>query len=126
AALPQVVGPGVISTPAEEFKGTLSPDRRTLLYVVTDHRFRHMTIVESERTSDSGWSSPRVVEFSGIWRDGDPAFAPDGQRVLFISNRPLPSDDHGAPRRDYNIWVVARRSDGTWGTPLPLGSQINT
>lgn len=46
-AAPTVVGPGVISTPAEEFKATVSPDGATLLYVVADHQFRHMTIVES-------------------------------------------------------------------------------
>lgn len=122
ASAPQIIGPGVISTPAEEFKATLSPDGQVLLYVVADHRFRHMTIVESQR-ADTGWGPPRVVSFSGIWRDGDPAFAPNGDRVFFISNRPLSGD---VPQRNYNIWSTRRGGNGAWNSPEPLGPEINT
>src|SRR5215472_4092821 len=109
-AEPKVIAPGVISTPAEEFKATVSPDGLTLLYVLTDHQFRHMTIVESHRPSTAAeWRTPEVAAFSGIWRDGDPAFAPDGKSVLFISNR----RGHGV----FEIWSVPRHADGTWGTP---------
>src|SRR5215472_1735495 len=109
-AEPKVIAPGVISTPAEEFKATVSPDGLTLLYVLTDHQFRHMTIVESHRRSvNAEWQTPEVAAFSGIWRDGDPAFAPDGRRLLFISNR----GGHGV----FEIWSVACHPDGTWGTP---------
>jgi hypothetical protein len=105
-----VIAPGIISTPAEEFKATVSPDGLTLLYVLTDHQFRHMTIVESHRASPSAeWRTPEVAAFSGIWRDGDPAFAPDGKKVLFISNR----GGHGV----FEIWSVPRSADGRWGTP---------
>jgi Tol biopolymer transport system component len=109
-AIPSVIAPGVISTPAEEFKATVSPDGLTLLYVLTDHQFRHMTVVESHRRSLSAeWETPEVAAFSGIWRDGDPAFAPDGKRLLFISNR----GGHGV----YEIWSVPRATDGRWGEP---------
>jgi Tol biopolymer transport system component len=125
AAAPTVVGPGVISTPAEEFKATVSPDDATLLYVVADHQFRHMTIVESHR-SGSDWATPEVATFSGVWRDGDPSFAPDGKQLVFISNRPYPNDLTQAPRHNFNIWHVSRRADGTWTPPLPYGPPINT
>lgn len=108
-----VIAPGIVSTPAEEFKATVSPDGLTLLYVLTDHQFRHMTIVESHRRSvSSEWGTPDVAAFSGIWRDGDPAFAPDGKKLLFISNR----GGHGV----FEIWSVARGSDGKWGEPALL------
>jgi WD40 repeat protein len=107
---PSVLGPGVISTPAEEFKATVSPDHLTLLYVLTDHQFRHMTIVESHRRSPTAeWETPEVAAFSGIYRDGDPAFTPDGKRVLFISNR--------RGKGVFEIWSVPRTADGNWGTP---------
>jgi WD40-like Beta Propeller Repeat len=110
---PKVLGPGVISTPAEEFKATVSPDNLTLLYVLTDHQFRHMTIVESHRASPNAeWGTPDVASFSGIWRDGDPAFTPDGKRVLFISGRP--------PGHVFQIWSVPRNANGTWGEPTLL------
>jgi Tol biopolymer transport system component len=107
-AAPLIIGPGVISTPAEEFRVTVSPDNRTIVYVVTDHLFRHMTLVQAERDNNR-WSTPEVVSFSGIWRDGDPSFAPDGRTLFFISNRPLSGDPASTPRRDFNIWQVQRR-----------------
>lgn len=122
---PGVIGPGLISTPAEEFKATVSPDGSLLVYVVTDHLFRHLTLVQAS-ARDGGWSEPRVASFSGIWRDGDPAFAPDGKSLLFISNRPLPGDAAGLVRRDYNIWSIRRNPDGTWGEPVALDRTINT
>lgn len=121
---PRIIGPGVISTQAEEFKATVSPDNRTLMYVVTDHSFRHMTLVQAERRG-TDWVTPQIATFSGIWRDGDPSFAPDGT-LLFISNRPLPGDSAGKLRRDFNIWSVRRTADGTWGEPTALARNINT
>jgi hypothetical protein len=110
---PKILGPGVISTPGEEFKATESPDHLTLLYVLTDHQFRHMTIVESHRRSPTAdWETPEVAGFSGIYRDGDPAFTPDGKRVLFISNR--------AGKKVFEIWSVPRHADGRWGEPTLL------
>lgn len=125
ASEPTVVGPGVISTPAEEFKATESPDGQTLLYVVADHQFRHMTIVQSSRQGED-WQTPIVAGFSGVWRDGDPAFAPDGRTVMFISNRPWPGDPPNTPRKNFNIWRVERHADGSWGVPTVLSSVINT
>jgi Tol biopolymer transport system component len=122
---PQLIGPGLISTPAEEFKATVSPDGQTLLYTVTDHQFRHMTVVQSRRTGGE-WGAPEVASFSGVWRDGDPSFAPDGRSALFISNRPLPGDSAGTIRRDFNIWTVERRSDGSWAEPVALAREIDT
>jgi hypothetical protein len=112
---PQVIAPGIISTPGDEFKATVSPDNLTLLYVLTDHRFQHMTIVESHRRSPtSEWETPVVASFSGIYRDGDPAFAPDGRQLLFISNRPTSGS---AVRHGFALWSVPRSADGHWGTP---------
>ena len=122
---PQIVAPGVISTPGEEFKATVSPDGRTLLYTFTDRSFHRMTIVQSARRGTT-WGEPKVAAFSGIWRDGDPSFAPDGRSLLFISNRPLPGDSAGTVRRDFNIWKIERRADGSWGTPVALGPEINS
>jgi Tol biopolymer transport system component len=125
AAAPAIVGEGVISTPAEEFKATVSPDGQTLMYVVTDHRFRHMTIAQSHLRG-TAWSTPTVADFSGVWRDGDPAFAPDGRTLVFISNRPFPGDTGHVQRHNYNMWRITRHSDGTWGTPAPFASTVNT
>lgn len=124
-ATPAVIGPGIVSTPAEEFRSTVSPDNRTIMYVLTDHLFQHMTLVQAERSGD-GWATPSVVSFSGIWRDGDPSFAPDGRTVYFISNRPLPGDPPSTARRDFNIWYAHRNANGSWGDPIAIDRTINT
>ncbi len=122
---PVIVGPGVVSTPAEEFKGTVSPDNRTLVYVFTDHLFHGRALVQARRDAH-GWSAPEVASFSGIWYDGDPSFAPDGRSLFFISNRPLPGEPANVPHRDYNIWYVTRNGDGSWGNPVALDRNINS
>ena len=110
AAAPTVVGPGVISTPAEEFKATVSPDGATLLYVVADHQFRHMTIVESHRTG-ADWGAPEVATFSGVWRDGDASFAPDGREVVFHLQSSVPQrpDEGCAAQLQHLAYRSARR-----------------
>lgn len=125
SAVPVVIGPGIISTAAEEFKVTMSPDHETMLYVVTEHLFHHMQLAEAHRHGKE-WGQPEIATFSGIWRDGDPSFAPDGRSLFFISNRPMPGDPPGVPRKDYNIWKVTRSPSGSWGEPTALDRRINT
>ena len=35
------------------------------------------------------WSAPKTAEFSGRWRDIEPAMSPDGSFLIFVSNRPV-------------------------------------
>jgi Tol biopolymer transport system component len=80
------------------------------------------------------WSAPQPLPFSTQWQDIEPAMAPDGSSLIFISNRP--EHDGGAaldgffngqrfPGRGGNLWQVARTRDG-WGTPQRLSSLLNT
>jgi Tol biopolymer transport system component len=119
---PTVLAPGVVSTPGEEFKATVSPDGLTLLYVKTEDRFQHMAIFESHRRSPTAaWEAPVVASFSGVYKDGDPAFAPDGTRLLFISRRPTSGT---TVRPGFALWSVPRRADGRWGTPTLIDPSL--
>jgi WD40-like Beta Propeller Repeat len=117
---PQLFGPGVLSTPDDEFGGTLSPDGRTFLYCKSVPRSQFYIIVESHQ--DGGrWSAPRIASFSGRYRDSDPVFSRDGSRVTFVSDRPVA----GVDRKNFDVWSVARRKDG-WGEPENLGPPVNS
>lgn len=92
------------------------------------------TLMESHRI-DGGWSTPEVAPFSGHWRDLDPAMAPDGSYLLFVSNRPSTPggkrldavDSRGRiyPGYGMNIWRIDRHGD-RWGRPTRLPRYINT
>ncbi len=117
---PQLFGPGVLSTPDDEFGGTLSPDGRTFLYCKSVPRSQFYVIVESHH--DGGrWSAPRIASFSGRYRDSDPVFSRDGSRVYFVSDRPVA----GVDRKNFDVWSVARR-DESWGEPENLGPPVNS
>ena len=82
----------------------------------------------------SNWSAPQSLPFSTQWQDIEPAMAPDGSSLVFISNRP--EQDGGAaldgffngqrfPGRGGNLWQVAYGKNG-WGKPQRLPALLNT
>ncbi|MDX1408072.1 MAG: hypothetical protein R3330_08065, partial [Saprospiraceae bacterium] len=103
-ATPQVFAAGVISTPMSERDITIAPDGRHLLFSVATPDQSVRAIAEVIKENDS-WIGPTVVPFSGVHDDLEPAFAPDGQTLFFVSNRPL-NDTDSIP--DHNIWQVTR------------------
>jgi hypothetical protein len=68
------------------------------------------------------WSNPKVVSFSGRYRDIEPHYSQDGSTLYFASNRPVSDDPQ---RQDYNIYSVTK-SNGEWGDVKMLPSTINT
>lgn len=123
---PQIYGEGVFSRPGYEWRLTFSPDRRLALWSTSDTFFpvtgEAPKIVYS-RYRNGAWSAPQVVPFSGFYADVDPAFSPDGKTLYFSSRRPT-SNSSGI-RPDFDLWSVAHRRDGSWGTPRHLG-QVNS
>ncbi len=116
----EVVGRGVVSTPATEVKIALSPDGKRALWGVIgwDGGAGGWDIVESERQGDT-WSPPRPVSFDSPANDFDPAFAPDGRAVYFFSNRPggLGGDD---------LYAVPIDATGGYGAAVNLGAGVNS
>ena len=68
------------------------------------------------------WSEPKLLPFSGRWKDYEPAVSPDGSMMTFQSWRPrTPSEPPG--NKDNFLWMVRRTSAG-WSEPVAL-SAIN-
>ncbi|HTU81880.1 MAG TPA: hypothetical protein VMF61_07110 [Candidatus Acidoferrales bacterium] len=110
APAPAVFAPGVVSGEVDSAP-VFSPDGKTMLFT------RSATVLESRRTGD-GWSQPSIAAFSGVWPDMDPAFAPDGSYVVFVSRRPVGN------ARPANLWRVDRTPAG-WGSPVRLPDRVN-
>ena len=121
ASTPEVFAPGLISTSLVERDLAISPDGTQILWSVAtpDQSVRAIAQITLH---NGAWSAPAVVPFSGVHDDLEPAFAPDGQSLFFVSNRPLDADDASS---DHNIWRVAR-TDGRWSAPTALDTVINT
>ncbi len=113
-----VLAPDAISTDAEEYRISFSPDGSIAYFARGDGFFpqtQRATIVES-RLVDGTWSEATAVAFSGEYPDIDPWVSPDGGSLYFSSIRPV----EGAARRDADVWRVEREGDG-WGEPIHLG-----
>lgn len=118
----EVVGPGVLSTAANEYNPSLSPDGRTLVFARSEADFRNPRIFFS-RLRDGRWSAPEPAPFTASLPGTDPTFSPDGQTLYFASDRPAARRD--STRRDLDLWRVRRRGDG-WGEPEHLGDEVNS
>jgi hypothetical protein len=71
------------------------------------------------------WTEPVVAPFCESGRiELEPHFAPDGQRLYFLSDRPdrAAGEEEGG---DQDIWFVEREGDG-WGEAHNLGAPINS
>jgi Tol biopolymer transport system component len=130
AATPAIFAPGSIAGDADDGAAAFTPDGATVYFMRGTDGF---TLMASHRTGDR-WSTPRAAPFSGHWRDLDPAMAPDGSYLLFVSNRPAeaggqPLDAvHAGKRRagqGMNLWRVDRRGQG-WAAPTRLPDIVNS
>lgn len=69
------------------------------------------------------WASPEIAPFSNrSYHDADPFFTLDGNRVYFVSSRPINSSD---TTNDFNIWYTDRNKTG-WHEPIVLPDPVNT
>lgn len=76
----------------------------------------YMTTMDAE----GKWTAPVMLPFNDetAW-DSSPLLSPDGKTLYFSSNR-----EGGNGGTD--LYKVAKNPDGSWGSPINLGTPINT
>jgi hypothetical protein len=125
-----IFAPGAIAGADDDGAAAFTPDGATVYFMRGTDSF---TLMESHREGGH-WSTPRAAPFSGQWRDLDPAMAPDGSFLLFVSNRPTesggsPIDAVSAGKhyagRGMNLWRVNRQGSG-WSAPIRLPDVVNS
>jgi hypothetical protein len=117
--------PAGISSP--EFESHAAFDARTgeLYFVRSSPAFEGWRIFVSSCTgtgAGKGWSAPKPAPFAGDGVEADPWLTTDGDTLYFISTRTT----DGISRKDLDIWLVERRADGAWGTPVRLPEPVNS
>lgn len=105
-ATPEVFAPGIVSSTANDFSITFSPDGREIYFS------RGGIGVMVCRWEKEGWTFPETVPFHGdsLLCD-EPGVAPDDGRIFFNARRSL---------RDDRVVYVADRTSGGWGPPREL------
>lgn len=116
---PVMFGEGVISTAEDELNACFAPDGKTI-YFSLNAPVNRLGVIVFSRYENGKWRAPQVAPFSGQYSDYDPFISPDGNKLFFISNRPI--DDK--PKKDYDVWVV-EKANGGWSAPKNLGAPIN-
>ena len=119
---PELFGTGVVSTGLSERDLAISPDGNEIYYTVVGPAHAYSTIMVVRREGGR-WLGPETASFSGgpTHMDIEPALAPDGKQLFFLSNHPAVAG--AAPNED--IWVVDRTAGG-WSEPRNLGAPVNS
>lgn len=115
-AKPQVFLQNGVTMPNEESTPSFTRDGKTL------YLCDKMEVCVSQWTNGK-WSTPRVASFSGQFKDWDPSLSPDGKRLIFVSNRPVPGAPDG--QKNNHLWYVDLQKDGSWSQPQHLEEPVN-
>jgi hypothetical protein len=117
---PQPFASGTITTGMYTRDISMTPDGNELYFCVSAYGFN---LIFYSKQIDGIWSEPAPAPFIADYQYMyyEPHVTPDGQRLLFLSNRP--SKEREAENED--IWAVNRIEEG-WGSPYNLGPPVNS
>jgi len=118
-AIPKIFAPGIVSTDwYNHCTISISPDGSEIYWAMAPLDMPGR--IYFSKIVNGVWTKPEIVSFTQS-EDGDcPVLSPDGVKMYFNSNRPLPQNNGQRER----IWCVERTQEG-WGNPFPLGPEIN-
>jgi hypothetical protein len=106
----QVIAPDVVSTDQGESWISFHPTMELAVFGRHNENWGEHTLYWTQRV-DGEWSTPAVVQFSGMFNDRGARFSPDGRYLYFSSDRPRPgSEEQGS----FNIWRMSHSEEG-WG-----------
>lgn len=70
------------------------------------------------------WSKPKPLPFSSDFTDRDFTMSPDGNTIVFGSDRPADGGSEASDRLD--IYLTKRTNKNSWSKPIRMDSAINT
>jgi hypothetical protein len=109
----ELFAPGLVSTEEGELNSVFTGDLREFYFTRRGIPGVPARIMVST-AGPQGWSDPRPVGFHEGYSAIDLFITPEGDRMVFCSNRPR--EGEGDPRRDHDFWVALREGEG-WGEP---------
>jgi Tol biopolymer transport system component len=116
---PELFAPGIVSGHgfnSEHSPAVFSPDGKEVYWT---QKFKGPILLMT--LEDGAWTAPQRAPFCSEYGDGEPIFSPDGEKLFFLSLRPV---EPGGPTDKENIWFMQRTPDG-WSEPSPVSPLIN-
>ncbi|RUA34230.1 MAG: hypothetical protein DSY77_06195 [Bacteroidetes bacterium] len=115
---PKIFAPGLISKEDEsEFGSVFNKDATEFYYGVDINGKAEIRYTWLEGKT---WSKPKVLLSHDKYSLNDPFLSPDENRLYFISNKALESDD---VKEDYDIWYIEREDNK--GNPKLINADPN-
>ncbi len=77
------------------------------------------------RKENNEWLEPELLPFCDSYMYLEPFLSRDGNRLFFVSDKPLKGST--SAKKDFDIWYVDRRNrDDQWSEPKNMGKSINS
>jgi Tol biopolymer transport system component len=118
--IPQVFSPDIISTHRNERDFTISPTGTVMFYSLVLPA-NNLSVIAYLAFDGFFWTEPETAGFSGVYKDLEPTFSPDGKKLFFVSKRPLSGNTE---KEDYDIWFV--EPEKGWNAAYNLGAPVNS
>ena len=119
---PRLFAEGIISTPFDEFGLAFTADGNTVFFNRSVPR-HNLYFICTSTYRNGRWTEPQVAPFSGRYWDFDAVLSPDGSRMFFSSDRPVPG--RAKADQDFDIWTMEKQGSG-WGEPRHLEDTVNS
>ncbi len=118
-----------INTQWDEFAPSLTADGSVMVFNSKRGGGSYQKIYQS-RLENGEWSAPQMLTtLSSAYNDETPYITPDGEYILFSSDRDGSFEMRGARpgeiRVSYDIYI-SRRENGRWSSPIKLPGAVNT
>jgi len=121
ASRPAVFAPGIVSTPYEEWSVSFTPDGNTVYF---SEGTIYMAVCYSKKINGE-WTKPKVASFSEKWSSWDPFVSPDGKKMFYVSNQPLPDAPQNTPSRKSHLWYADNLGGDKWSAAKPVNEPFN-
>ncbi|PBQ33470.1 hypothetical protein CNR22_17365 [Sphingobacteriaceae bacterium] len=112
-----------INTKAHDAVTSISPDGKQIFIYYNDAKVadKRGGSVFVSKVANGKWKAPESLgkPINSSYWEGGACVSPDGKRYFFTSER---KGSFGGS----DIWMVEKVSKAEWGTPVNLGSEINT
>jgi len=119
---PKVFAPDIISTNNEyEFGSAFSINADKFYYAVRLNKDWKAEIRYTELHKGK-WTKPKTMGLNGKYSFNDPFISQDGNKLYFISNKPLNGQGEA---KDIDIWYMLK-TDKAWSEPIHAGNTINS
>ncbi len=110
----EIFAPGIISTEVNELNAVFTPDGEEMYFTMTSNERQTIMVIIQQ---NGYWRERKVASFSGTFRDVDPFISPDGNQIIFSSDR---AKDGSRKKDDCDFWQVRRSPSGNWLKPSRL------